>query len=148
MRGRVTVQGDADRSSPLSLQRLAEERLGRLHIAVGAQPEINCLALSIDGAIEIGPIAPDLHVGFIDAPRATGLASESIPAPLELGHEPLYPAHDRCVGQGQSTLGHHLNQVTQAQLEAQVPADAQDDDLALEVPALEKIVHALKLLDH
>ena len=40
------------------------------------------------------------------------------------------------------------HQVTKAQLEAQIPANAQHDDLALEVPTLEQLVHALELLRH
>src|SRR4030095_9126392 len=93
MRGGVAIKGDAYRRSPLRLQRLAKECLGRLHIAVGAQAKVDSLAFSIDGTIEIGPLAADLHIGLVDAPRATGLASELIPALLELGHETLDPAH-------------------------------------------------------
>ena len=132
----------------MSLQRLAEERLGRLHIAVGAQAKVNCLAFSIDSTIEIRPLAPNLHIGLVDAPGSTGLAGEAIPALLELGHETLDPAHDRCVGQGQATLGHHLHEVAKAQLETQVPPNAQHDNFTLEVPALEKFVHALQPLRH
>ena len=46
----------------------------------------------------------------------------------------------------QGALSHHLRQVSQAQLVAKVPADAQDDDLALEMPTFEQLVHALHLL--
>jgi hypothetical protein len=35
---------------------------------------------------------------------------------------------------GQAAFGHHLHQVSEAELEAQVPPYAQDDDLAIEVP--------------
>ncbi|MDB5731331.1 MAG: hypothetical protein JWQ03_1226 [Variovorax sp.] len=45
-------------------------------------------------------------------------------------------------------LGHHFRQVTQAQLETQIPPDTQDDDFTLEVPALEQFVHALQPLRH
>lgn len=37
-------------------------------------------------------------------------------------------------------LGHDLQEVAQAQLEAQVPANAQDNDLSLEVPPFERVV--------
>jgi hypothetical protein len=50
--------------------------------------------------------------------------------------------------QRQPALGHHLHEVAKAQLEAQVPANAQDDDLAFEVPALEKFFHPLQPLRH
>ena len=37
-------------------------------------------------------------------------------------------------------LGHDLQEVAQAQLEAQVSANAQDNDLSLEVPPFEQVV--------
>jgi hypothetical protein len=52
------------------------------------------------------------------------------------------------VGQGKPALGHHLYQVAKTQLETQVPANAQDDDLTLEVPAREEFVYALQPLRH
>jgi hypothetical protein len=42
------------------------------------------------------------------------------------------------MGQRQAAFGHHLHQVSQAQLEAKIPAHAQDDDLAVEVATLEQ----------
>jgi hypothetical protein len=59
----------------------------------------------------------------------------------------LVKVHRR-VRDRQGALGHHLHQVSQAQLVAKVPADAQDDDLALEMPTFEQLVHALHLLGH
>jgi hypothetical protein len=44
------------------------------------------------------------------------------------------------VRQRKSALSHHFNQITEAELEAQVPPDAQNDDLAVEVAALEQSV--------
>jgi hypothetical protein len=148
VRGGVAVQCDAHRRAALSLQRLAKERLRRLHIAVGAQAEVHGLTLAIDSPVKVAPLAANLHVRFVDAPRSTGLASESVPALLELGHELLHPSHDRRVNQRHATLGHHLRQVAQAQLVTQVPANTQNDDLALEVPSLEQLIHALQVLRH
>src|SRR5258708_11520719 len=45
----------------------------------------------------------------------------------------------------QAALGHHLHQVSQAQLESKIPAHAQDDDFAVEVATLEQLLHALQL---
>jgi hypothetical protein len=59
-----------------------------------------------------------------------------VPATLKFRHETLHPAHDRRVGEGKAAFGHHLHQVTEAQLEAQIPPHTQDDDLTLEVPTL------------
>jgi hypothetical protein len=41
-----------------------------------------------------------------------------------------------------AAFGHHLHQVTETQLEAQIPPDTQDDDLTLEVPTLEQLIRA------
>jgi hypothetical protein len=38
----------------------------------------------------------------------------------------------------QAAFGHHLNQVTQTELEPKIPAHAQDDDFAVEVATLEQ----------
>src|SRR5271170_6421965 len=40
---------------------------------------------------------------------------------------------------------HHLHQVAQAQLEAKIPAHAQDDDLAVKVATLEQLLDAHQL---
>jgi len=93
-------------------------------------------------------LAADLHVGLVDVPGSTGLAGESIPALFELGHEALDSSHDGRVGQGQTALGHQFDQITQAQLVAELPANAQNDDLPLEMPAVEHIVHAFQPLRH
>jgi DNA end-binding protein Ku len=45
----------------------------------------------------------------------------------------------------QPALGHHLHQVSQAQLKAKIPAHAQDDDAALEVATLEQLFYSLQL---
>src|SRR5260221_425276 len=45
----------------------------------------------------------------------------------------------------QAALGHHLHQVSQAQLESKIPAHAQDDDFAVEVATLEQLLQALQL---
>src|SRR5271156_2127603 len=47
--------------------------------------------------------------------------------------------------QRQAALGHHLHQVSQAELEAKIPAHAQDDDLAVKVATLEQLLDAHQL---
>src|SRR5215210_2610534 len=46
------------------------------------------------------------------------------------------------MGQRQAPLGHHLDQIAQAELEAQVPSHAQNDDLAIKVATYEQLFHA------
>src|SRR5580658_995298 len=56
-----------------------------------------------------------------------------------------HPTHNGRMGQRQAAFGHHLHQVSQAQLEAKIPAHAQDDDLAVKVAALEQSLDAHQL---
>jgi len=46
------------------------------------------------------------------------------------------------VSDRQAALGHHLDKVPVRKLVAQVPADAKNNDLLLEVPALEQVILA------
>jgi hypothetical protein len=57
---------------------------------------------------------------------------------------PVLPAHHDCrMGELNTALGHHLHQISKAEIEPEIPADAEDDDLLVEMPALEKIVNIL-----
>jgi hypothetical protein len=47
--------------------------------------------------------------------------------------------------QRQAAFRHHLHQVSQAQFESKIPAHAQNNHLAVEVPAFEQLVDALLL---
>jgi hypothetical protein len=49
----------------------------------------------------------------------------------------VHPTHDGSVGHRQAALSHHLHQIPKAELEAQVPPHAQDDDLTLKVATLD-----------
>ena len=49
------------------------------------------------------------------------------------------------MGQGNSALGHHFHQISKAEFEPQIPADAEDDDIPVEMAAFEKIIHAQHL---
>jgi hypothetical protein len=50
----------------------------------------------------------------------------------------LDPAQNRGVRQRDASVRHHDDQISQAQFEARVPADTQDDDLSVEMPSLEQ----------
>src|SRR5580698_11346751 len=88
------------------------------------------------------PLAADFHVGLVDAPRRTYRPRELVPATLELRNIMMHPTHNGGVGHRQAALGHHLHQIPEAELEAQVPPHAQDDDLAIKVPTIKQLVHA------
>jgi hypothetical protein len=44
------------------------------------------------------------------------------------------------MGQHNATFGHHLDQITAAELEPEIPPHAQRDELVIEVPSLEEIL--------
>ena len=120
MRSRVVVQSDGLGSTPLTLDRLCEESLGRGDIALGAKPEIDSLSCPVNCTVKIDPFATDLHIRLVDSPRPTGCRSKAIPALDELRREPLDPTHDRRVRKQQAALGHHFDKVSKAQLVTQV----------------------------
>ena len=76
---------------------LAEEGLGRSDVALGAQPEVHGLSCSVNGAVQVAPLASDLHVGLVDTPGRTHRLAETVPTLDELRRVPLHPPQNRCV---------------------------------------------------
>src|SRR5215217_6292409 len=106
----------------------AKELFGCLNIAVLAEIKVHCPALFIDRTIEIRPAALDLDIGFIYPPRTPDRLGILPPSFLKFRDEPLDPAHDRRMRHRQSTLGHHFDEISIAQFESDIPANAQNDD--------------------
>ena len=121
-----------------AVQCLAEEALGRCRVARRREVEVDRVPVLIDGPVQIGPLAADLHVGLVDAP-----AGRAWPAPLpaepllDLGRVPLNPTVDRRMVDHDATLAHHLLEIAIAHPIAAVPSDRPEHDLTLEVPPLE-----------
>src|ERR1017187_9874898 len=134
MRSRIAVEGDRMWRLPLMLDCLLEEGLGCGYIACPAEPEVDRLSTLIYRPIEVSPLAAHLDIGLIDSPGATSRPAEAIPASNELWCVPQHPTQDGGMRKVQSALRHHLDQIAEAELVAQIPAHAQDDHLAVEVP--------------
>ena len=81
-----------------------------------------------------------IDVGLIYAPGITHRQGVLVPALFKVRHIPLHPSQDGRMNQGNAALGHHLDEVTGAEFERQVPPDAQDDDFLVEMPTLEEIL--------
>jgi hypothetical protein len=141
MRGGITVQGNRVRSTALTFDRFLEEGLGCRHVSPDAEPEIDGLACSIYHPVQITPLASDVHISLVDPSGWARRDGKAIPALDKLASIPLYPSQNRRVGQRQAPLGHHLDQVAQAELEAQVPSHAQNDDFAIKVATCEQLLH-------
>src|SRR5215218_6464210 len=74
--GPRTIGADPVRGEQrLIFQRLAEEALGGLQVALGREEEVDRRAVLVDGPVQVAPLAPDLDVCFVDPDRAArGLA--------------------------------------------------------------------------
>ena len=65
----------------LILQRLAEEALGSIEVALGRQQEVDWVPVLVDGPVQIAPLAADLDVCLVDPDRAAmGFAEGAQPA--------------------------------------------------------------------
>src|SRR5208283_3198489 len=142
MRSLIVVERDLLWQPALALERPPEKRFGGCNIPLGAEQKIHRLSLLVDSTVKICPLAFDLHIGFVDSPGCADPAGETVPPLFELRNIARYPAHDRSVTQGNSALGHHFHKISKAELEPQIPAHAEDNDLPVELTALEKIIHA------
>src|SRR5215471_16539672 len=96
MRSRVGVQRDLRRFAPV-LHRLAKKALGRIHIALSAQEEIDGPAGLIHGPIQVHPTAPNLYIGLVHPPGSPNRTSISVPALLKFWQVMLGPAQNRGV---------------------------------------------------
>ncbi len=102
------------------LQRLAEEPLGGVEIALGGEEEVDRLAVLVDGAIQVAPLTPDPDLGLIDADRtAMGLAEGTQPA-FDRRRVGQHPAVHGGVIDLEATFEQHLLDVAVAQRVAQV----------------------------
>ena len=88
---------------PCRLPRLVKERLDRGHVPLAAEPEVHGIAVAIDGAVQVNPLAANFHVGLIHTSGAPGHARIETPVFLKYRREALHPTHDRCVGKGSMT---------------------------------------------
>ena len=129
------------RQSALALEGPPEKRFRGRDIPLGAEQEIDSLSFFVDRAVKISPAPLDLHVGFIDSPGGTRSAREAVPAPFEVRNIALDPAHYRRMGQRNPAFDHHFHEIAKAELEPEIPPDAEDDDFSVEMAAFEKILN-------
>jgi hypothetical protein len=93
---------------------------------------VDCLAVLIDGTVEVVPATTDRDIRLVHSPRRSDRSRESTPALLVLRDVTQYPSKDCGVGDLNAALGHDLDQVSIGEAVADVPADAQLDDLGVE----------------
>src|ERR1039458_37406 len=149
MRSRIAVEGDRVRRLPLMLGCLLEEGLdhgrGPGHVSCLADPEVDRLSTLVYCSIEVGPLAAHFDIRLIDSPGATSGPAKAIPTFDELRRIPPHPTQDGGMREVKFALRHHLDQIAEAELVAQVPAHAQDDHFAIEMPPSKQLLYAVQV---
>ncbi len=111
----------------MPLECLAQEPLGSRQIPRLTKPELDGVAVAVDRAIEIPPLASDFDVCLVDMP----LSGDGSLAPVELLQQQQRvmngPAMNSRVIDGDASLLHHLLKISQTQVLSQVPANAEHD---------------------
>ena len=142
----MAVEGNRVWWAALMPDGLLEERLCCRYVAGPAEPEVDRLSGLVHRATQINPVAAYLDIGLVGSPRATGLASKTVPALDKLRRIPPNPPQDSRMRKTQSALGHHLDQIPKAEFVPQVQAHAQDDYLVVEVPPCKQLFNAAQLV--
>ena len=124
--GLATV--DDDPLGPaVALERLAQEPFGRTEVALLAESELDCVAITVDGPIKARSTPADFDICLVDVP----LAGDGSLAPVEplqqFGRVAHNPAMHGRVIDGDASLGHDLLKIAQAQIVGQIPPDKVQD---------------------
>lgn len=123
--------------STVAGQSLAQEALGSFQVAIFAEHKLDCIAVAVDGSLQIKPLTFDLHIGLIQIPFACDWALPSMETLKQHGAEMQNPAVHRGMVQRDAALGHHFFQIAKAQIVSQVPSNTQKDDGLIEMAAFE-----------
>ncbi|OHV31447.1 hypothetical protein CC117_25920 [Parafrankia colletiae] len=91
-----------------------------------------CHSVLVNGPVQVGPAAGDLHIRFIDEPSVAGTVPVGPGRVHEQGREALYPPVDRDVIDLEAVFGQELLDVPVGLGVPQVPADRQPDHLGRE----------------
>ena len=107
---RLVINGNAFWPA-MARQCLVNEALGGLQVTVLAEVELDSIAVAIDGAIEILPLAFYLNVGFIQVPFTADLSLPAIEAHKQFGTEMNNPTMNSQVIHIDAALSHHFLQI-------------------------------------
>ena len=100
----------------MPLQRLAQEPLSGCEVAALAEPEFYRVTVAVDGAVQVHPTSSDLDIGFIDVPSPRDGSLPLIEALQGQWRVMHSPAMDGRVIDSDAALGHHLFEISQAQV--------------------------------
>ena len=113
-----------------------EKTPSRLLITMGGEEKVDRLAISIDGAVEVLPLAFDFDVRFIHSPtRADRAPLPFAESGLQLRREFLNPAINTGMIDVDAPLRHHFFQVPITQRVRKVPTDTRQDEVLFKTVA-------------
>jgi hypothetical protein len=99
MTGFVAIQRNFPRPSWCAeCKRLAKKGHSRCNTAPGLEQGVHCLALLINGTIQVAHLGPGTNVGLVDPPGRTDRPRAAVPPPLVFGYKPKDPSDDGCMG--------------------------------------------------
>lgn len=87
----------------------------------------------VDSAVEVVPLCPDGHIGFVDAPGGTDRSGEPLPAFFNLRDVATHPSENRRVRNDDPSLRHHFHQISVREPVGDIPADTECDDVGVEM---------------
>jgi hypothetical protein len=93
--------------------------------------------MTINGPLEIRPLAFDANIGFVDIPFSSDLALPPMEALQQFGAEMQNPPMDGRMVHRDAPLSHHFLQIAQAQIVSQIPSNTRKDDGLIEMAAFE-----------
>jgi hypothetical protein len=107
--------------SAIPLERFAQEVLGRGQIAPLTEPELDRVAIPVDGAVKIHSSAAHFDIRLVDMPLAGNGSLVSIETFQQFGRVPDDPSMNGRIIDRDVSLSHHLFKISQAQFVGQIP---------------------------
>jgi hypothetical protein len=103
-----------------------------------AKPKLDLVTIAVDGAVQIPPPPTDLDISLLDMLRFGDGSLAGIEALQQERSIVDGPAIDSGMIHDHASFGHHPSKIAQAEAIGQVPPDAEQDDRAIKMPALEQ----------
>ena len=139
--GRIFVHVDHSWLAAMGSGKRFQQELFRCFcISCWAEEEIERVPLRIKGSIEVHPLLFHLDVRLVHKPRVVRGFEVGPTALLQFWCIALDPAIDRRMINVQAPFEQHLFQIAVAQSISEVPADAQQNDVGLEMTPFERML--------
>lgn len=129
--------------SAVSPESLSQKPFGGGQVTFFAEPELDRIAVAVNGAVQISPLTTYLDIRLIHMPFPPDGPFALIETLEKLGGVTDHPAADSGVVNGDAALCHHFLQIPQAQAISKIPPYAQQDHRSIKLPALEHLCHSL-----